>query len=210
MAIYSKNGAYPGPMPYRIRLSDGSTRTDPATFTPEEIADVGYTAVASKPFAGEYERVEWNGTDWVIESFSEAEMTNLISEQLASIASDRYQQESSPLVWTDTAGNTFFLDNSAASQQRLVSAQSAVTGGMRQEGAVWKCAQLVNGNASITFRSTANSEISEWANLAVTQVQACFEVEAVASNKVMAYTANADYANAFAVSFATEYSLLNG
>lgn len=36
--LYSRHITTPAPLPHRIRLADGSTRTDRSTFTPEEIA----------------------------------------------------------------------------------------------------------------------------------------------------------------------------
>ena len=41
-ALYSLNGSFPEKLPHRIRLADGSTKTDPSTFTPEDLADLGY------------------------------------------------------------------------------------------------------------------------------------------------------------------------
>lgn len=40
--LYSLNGATPGILPNRIRLADGSTKTDVTTFTAEEVAAAGY------------------------------------------------------------------------------------------------------------------------------------------------------------------------
>lgn len=73
--LYSLNGAYPTTLPYRIRLSDGSTRTDPSTFTDEEIADAGYSIVEAVGFQ-EYERLEWNGTSFDIVAFTQEEIDN--------------------------------------------------------------------------------------------------------------------------------------
>lgn len=64
--LYTKDGALPTPLPFRITLSDGHTRTDPATFTAEEIADAGYVAAAPKPTPGANQVVTWGGGDWVI------------------------------------------------------------------------------------------------------------------------------------------------
>lgn len=68
MSLYSYNGAYPQPLPFRIRLSDGRTRTDPSSFTAEEIADAGYTEVSDKPTITESQVLEWDSqtVDWVI------------------------------------------------------------------------------------------------------------------------------------------------
>jgi hypothetical protein len=68
MTLYSKDNSYPAPLPQRIRLADGSTRTDPATFTSEEIAAAGYIAA---PPAPEYdpltEQLSWIQGQWIIE-----------------------------------------------------------------------------------------------------------------------------------------------
>jgi hypothetical protein len=62
--LYSKNGAYPKPLPFRI-LVNNVTRTDPTSFTPEEIAAAGYVAVVDPPFVPLYHRLDWTG-EWVV------------------------------------------------------------------------------------------------------------------------------------------------
>lgn len=47
--LYSYNGNTPSPLPFRIKLSNGFTRTDPTTFTEEEIADAGYSGPYTEP-----------------------------------------------------------------------------------------------------------------------------------------------------------------
>jgi hypothetical protein len=62
--LYSYNNGYPALIPNRIRLSDGSTRTDRSTYTPEEIANAGYVQVADQPSVSYPNVLEWSGTDW--------------------------------------------------------------------------------------------------------------------------------------------------
>ena len=64
--LYSYNGGYPQVIPNRIRLSNGLTRTDRITYTPEEIADAGYVEVADQPSVSYPNRLDWDGTDWVV------------------------------------------------------------------------------------------------------------------------------------------------
>lgn len=68
MTLYSYQGDYPKSLPFRIHLSDGRTRTDSSTFTPEEIADAGYVAVDNPPSIEPNQVLEWNGDDflWVV------------------------------------------------------------------------------------------------------------------------------------------------
>lgn len=64
--IYSYKGQYPAPLPHRIVLSSGQTRTDASTFTAEEILDAGYLAVEAPPVADYPNRIGWTGTHWAI------------------------------------------------------------------------------------------------------------------------------------------------
>ena len=60
MMLYSYRTCWPQVLPFRIRLSDGSTRTDPSTFTAEEIADAGYTGPYVEPaYNPETEVLNW-------------------------------------------------------------------------------------------------------------------------------------------------------
>jgi len=49
MPLFSLNGNRPAPLPFRIRLPNGQTRTDPSSFTPEEIAAAGLTGPYEEP-----------------------------------------------------------------------------------------------------------------------------------------------------------------
>lgn len=65
MTLYTKNGSYPQSLPYRIRLSNGLTRTEPESFTEEEIADAGYVAVPDMPVPNSVQVVEWDSKNLV-------------------------------------------------------------------------------------------------------------------------------------------------
>lgn len=76
MALYSYNGEYPRPIPYRIVLSNGLTRTDPASFTPEELVDAGYTEVSNRPSITDTQVLEWDDVNiaWVIRDKTQEEL----------------------------------------------------------------------------------------------------------------------------------------
>lgn len=73
--LYSYNGGYPAPIPNRIRLSNGLTRTDSSTYTAEEIADAGYVQVADPPSVSYPNVLEWTGTDWSVRAPNEYEIS---------------------------------------------------------------------------------------------------------------------------------------
>lgn len=61
MKLYIKGNSSPAPIPNRIRLSNGLTRTDSSTFTAEEIADAGYIEVSAPPISANTPRdINWN------------------------------------------------------------------------------------------------------------------------------------------------------
>lgn len=71
--VYTNNGSYPAELPFRIVLSNGSTRTDPSTFTAEEIADAGYLLVDDPPSYEYPNKLEWTGTAWLVRAPTDAE-----------------------------------------------------------------------------------------------------------------------------------------
>ena len=64
MTLYSYKTQYPDSnIPERIRLSDGNTRTDSSTFTPEELIDAGYILVEDPTvYDEETHKLIWSGT----------------------------------------------------------------------------------------------------------------------------------------------------
>jgi hypothetical protein len=111
--LYSHNGAYPAPLPNRIILSDGRSRTDPSTFTKEEIDDAGYVWVEEKPTVLEPHFVTWTGTSWAINVRPLSQYKIMIKQE---VTKKRYQIETNHPV----------LDTSRQSQAMVNSAWSAV------------------------------------------------------------------------------------
>ena len=72
--LYSKNGSYPAPLPHRIVMPDGLTRTDASTFTEEEIAAAGYVVVEDQPIVEYPNKVDWTSEGWVVRGPNETEI----------------------------------------------------------------------------------------------------------------------------------------
>ena len=68
MTLYTKNGSYPAPLPERIRLSSGVTRTD---------SSAGYTAVSAPPTKGEFQHLVWTGTAWSLVDYTNDEIAEI-------------------------------------------------------------------------------------------------------------------------------------
>ncbi len=58
--LYSFHGNRPAPLPFRITLPDGFTRTDPITFTEDEILAAGFTGPYTEPsYDPATEQLDW-------------------------------------------------------------------------------------------------------------------------------------------------------
>lgn len=73
MSLYSFNGSYPSQIPHRIRLSDGTTRTDSSTFTADELADAGWVIVEDPPVVIYPNVLTWNESGWIVREPNESE-----------------------------------------------------------------------------------------------------------------------------------------
>jgi hypothetical protein len=88
--LYSYNGQYPTSLPERIRLSDGSTRTDSSTFTSDELTDAGYVAAGDFPaYDSDTQKVIWNGTAWEVVSLTTEEINAKLAELWAEVRENR-------------------------------------------------------------------------------------------------------------------------
>jgi hypothetical protein len=79
--LYSINGEYPVEnLPHRIRLSDGSTRTDSSTFTADELSSAGITTVSYPPeYNADTHKLTWDNNDveWEVIALTAEELADL-------------------------------------------------------------------------------------------------------------------------------------
>ena len=67
--LYSLNNQRPAPLPHRIRMPDGFTRTDASTFTQDEIQAAGYSGPYTEPsYNPSTEQLLWVNGEYVIEA----------------------------------------------------------------------------------------------------------------------------------------------
>lgn len=78
MTLYSHNLNTPEPLPEKIVLSNGFTRTDPDTFTDAEIADAGYVAAPAMPdYNNKTHKCLWVNTEWVTSELNDEEKADV-------------------------------------------------------------------------------------------------------------------------------------
>ena len=66
--LYSFRQQRPAPLPHRIRMPDGFTRTDASTFTQDEIQSAGYSGPYTEPsYNPSTEQLLWVNGEYVIE-----------------------------------------------------------------------------------------------------------------------------------------------
>lgn len=89
-SLYSFNGAWPTALPFRVKLSDGTTRTDPATFTQAELEVWGYTGPFTPPtFDNLTEVLEWSGSEYSVRPMTTEERQVVLDAQWSDIRSER-------------------------------------------------------------------------------------------------------------------------
>jgi hypothetical protein len=165
--LYSYKNQYPKRLPHRIKFDDGTSRTDPSTFTEAEIAAAGYVAVESKPIVYHPEYVTWNGTAWVVQEYS---FEQLRQEKNKELAAYRYEQEiSHPSI------------NTTRESQSMINA-------------VWAASQI-DSTILINFKNKDGSWIQLNAELiglisrqVIAHVQQCFDNEKLLSEAINACT----------------------
>jgi hypothetical protein len=64
--LYSFKDTYPRELPFRIRMANGFTRTDPKTFTVEEIESAGFVEAPDKPTVQDDQILIWKDNQWLI------------------------------------------------------------------------------------------------------------------------------------------------
>jgi hypothetical protein len=130
--------------------------------------------------AGQYWEKQWTIVDKNISTSKQ----NLIAQ----VASDRWNKESTGIVWTDASGDRWLIDTTIDSQNRLASVSISIEKGIRVENGVWKCFQVIDDNGedkySLSFRPTTNDELQIIAQLVHDHVQKCFQAEANAVAKI--------------------------
>lgn len=90
--LYSYQGQYPEPLPFRIRLPNNFTRTTPSSFTQEEIESAGFTGPYEMPeYDNKIETVEWNNFQFTVRPYNTEELNaqwEIIREQRNQLLKD--------------------------------------------------------------------------------------------------------------------------
>ena len=105
--LYSFHGARPTPLPFRIRFINRSTRTDPSTFTSDEIFAAGYTGTYTQPsYNPKTEVLDWDGENYFIRPHNTQELEdqwNRVREQRNQLLKDS--------DWTQISDYNLELEN---------------------------------------------------------------------------------------------------
>lgn len=108
--LYSYNGEFPKTLPNRIRLSDGSTRTDISSFTDDDLVDSGYIGPLTQPENTEsVASISWDSgsTSFMVVNYDDDYYRNLLQSKVDgylghcdwTVASDSPLSESLKSEW---------------------------------------------------------------------------------------------------------------
>lgn len=80
--LFSYQGEWPQPLPTRVRLADGTTRTDPSSFTTGELEAWGYRGPFSVPsYSPTAQVLEWTGMAFTVRPMALQEKLVAIEKQ---------------------------------------------------------------------------------------------------------------------------------
>lgn len=88
---YSINGEYPvDTLPNRIRLSDGSTRTDSSTFTTSELTSAGIVTTTNPPsYNSDTHKLTWDGSNWQTVGLTTAQLLEITNQKWINVRNKR-------------------------------------------------------------------------------------------------------------------------
>lgn len=91
MALYSFGGAYPSAIPARLKFPDGTTKTDPSTFTQDDLVYAGYTQVPDKPSITNTQVLSWDSVivSWSVRDKTAEELQQELNAAWAILRSQR-------------------------------------------------------------------------------------------------------------------------
>ena len=92
--LYSHKHQYPAVLPDTITLSTGQTRTDPSSWTSDEILDAGYVVADSAPnYNSSTHDLTWSSTGdssaWLVSAKDSAELNRIEAAAWVSIRMER-------------------------------------------------------------------------------------------------------------------------
>ena len=98
MELYSKDKQYPKPLPNRIKLSDGRTRTDNSSFSKEEIEDAGYVLAPNKPDTKPWQLLFWDGNEWFLKDKNVDELKQQKMSEINSYRDDKIYSQKTVII----------------------------------------------------------------------------------------------------------------
>ncbi|MGQ9370354.1 DUF4376 domain-containing protein [Azospirillum sp. ST 5-10] len=173
---YSHRGAIPTSLPFAIRLSDGRLRTDPSTFTEDELTDAGYVLAPAQPAydpATQHAPV-WTGAGWQVVDKTPAELAAELAAAKEARCVEletlrRQKEEASYLTWDRSDGETYLIYTDPGSQAKLDAEWAAAAAGLRQPPVEpWKCVDAGAGKRA--YLSLTDAEVMDIAQRARSDV----------------------------------------
>lgn len=86
--LYSFKNQYPEPLPFRVRLDDGSTRTDLVSYPESELNLFGFVKVQEKPAIDEFQDLIWDGVNWAVLPKSQEEINSILQNKVDLLVSE--------------------------------------------------------------------------------------------------------------------------
>jgi hypothetical protein len=120
MSLYSYKNQEPEKLPKRVRLDDGSTRTNLKELSIEELESYGFSGPFVKPeFDKDTQRIEWTGNSYEIIRLPEEEIIKIAAEKERKKRSIELEYISYERFWELLITSRVYIKLRAAASQSL-------------------------------------------------------------------------------------------
>jgi len=117
--LYSLNRAWPQELPFRVRTPDSGTRTNPDSFTKEELKAWGYVGPFEKPSYDETTQVlKWTGGGFMIRNMTADERESVLLQRWTVVRTER-NRRLQECDWTQLSDSPANKEEWAAYRQLL-------------------------------------------------------------------------------------------
>lgn len=109
MELYSYRNQEPSPLPFRVTLDSGETRTSLDELSSEDLNDLGFSGPIIKPdYNNETQKLVWNGLQYEVIDLSQEELDLISGMKESMLLNERRKNLNYVLFWNELIKTSFY------------------------------------------------------------------------------------------------------
>lgn len=109
MELYSYRNQEPSPLPFRVTLDSGETRTSLSELRPEDLNEIGFFGPIIKPdYDNKTQKLVWNGLEYEVVNLSQEELDLISGMKESMLLYERRQNLNYILFWNELIKTNFY------------------------------------------------------------------------------------------------------